>query len=618
MDLYKAYHKMSDSVQLSDQFLVASTHKSDPDVRTSKRKQVVYVSDLQQGSYTSGQVQIDATNQLNGSQGFASLREAYLTIPYVITAKNTGTQGFSAPLSRFACALKTGVWNVISDLEVELGGRSILTTNDYKSFWANLRAMTETSVGDMYKHNAENFLQPDDWFSINWDSTATTAGDGYSNNQCDTTQFLDATLGQGQENRSTNSGFVARLNNTPAVVDTTTNKAWGWPTLGKSAIQQIVSQHGRGGFIEATTAAAGANAGTWIYMLKIRLVDLHPLFKELDLMANPQIKIRYRVNCGTVAINMARTDVAPTVTFSGAPASNLNTLSDLTLAEKKNAMSLNSVTMTSGTVCPIMVASGANGQPMSTVSSTVASQISFSFGVLRNAFTDTASIAQYLPYSTTRLQIPFYDLVDPRPIVSKPVKTVRYLDCFAQYFQNQGGSGVVDGQQNAAFNFQLSATLKNVKYVAMIPFANTSTGHWASGTLKAEQFQSPFDSAPWTFQPGASVRNFQVQLGNTNVFSKVSEYDYEGFLHEFAKLGSINGDITHELNTGLIDMDRWTYAHRVLIADCSRISEKDVPTAIQISGTNTCSQGSNYLVLAIFERDMTYDRLTGEVLEFSS
>lgn len=609
---------MSDTVQLSDQYLLASSLKNDPEVHVSKRKHVVSVSDLQQG-YTSGQVTIDGTNQLNGSQGFGSLSEAYLTVPYVVTAKNTGAQGFSAPLTRFACTLKTGVWNVISDLELSLNGKSIITSNDYKSFWNNLRAQTETSISDMYKHSAENFLQPDDWFSINWDNTASSAGDGYSNNQCDTTQFLDATLGQTQENRSTNSGFVARLNNTPAVVDTSTNKAWGWPTLGKSAIQQVVSQHGRGCFVEASTAGVGAIAGTWIYMLKIRLVDLHPIFKELDLIANPQIKLKYRVNCGTVAIDMQRTDAQPTITFGGTPASGLNTLQGLSLADKANNMSLNSVTMTSGTVCPIMVASGANGQPMSSVSSTVASQISFSFGVLRNAFSpDTAALSQYLPYTTTRLQIPFYDITDPRPIISKPIKTVRFLDCFAQYFKGKGGSGIIDGQQNASFNFQMSATLKNVKYVALIPFADTGLGHWKSTTLNAEQFQSPFDSAPWTCQPGASVRNFQVQLGNTNVFAKTHEYDYETFLHEFSKLGAINGDLERSLNCGLVDMDRWTYAHRVMVADCSRIGEKDVPVSIQISGTNACSQASNYLALIAYEREMTYDRLTGEVVDYSS
>ena len=577
---------MSDTVQLSDQFLTASAAKSDPEVRVSRGKKVVYVSDGNQGSYQSGQITIDATNQLTGSEGFASLRESYLTVPYVVTARNTGTTT-AGRLSRFVSSLKTGVWNVISDLEVELNGKQILTTNEYKNFWNNLRAMTEYSVSDMYKHGAECFLQPDDWYSINFSSVASNNGDGYSNNSVDVTQQLDQTLGQTQEHRAFNEGFFKRLcSSTPMIFDSTTNATYNWPTLNVAAQKQIAQQHGRGAFIETNGTAGNLNAtaGIWIYMLKIRLTDLHPLFKELDLMANPQIKLRYRVNTGTVEIGGTPTQI-----------------------------SLLSSTLTSGNTCPIMIASAASSNPMNGVFDSAGGRMAFSFGALRNQFTATEAIGDYLPYTTTRLQIPFYDLADARSIISKPLKTVRYLDCFAQYFRGRAGTGVkTDGQHNAPFNFQISASLKNVKYVAMIPFAETSAGHWATahGT---EQFASPFDSAPWTCQAGASVRNFQVQIGNKNVFSKTHEYDYETFIDEFCKLGAINGDITREMNNGLIDIDRWSFAQRIMVADCSRITEKDVPASIQVSGLNSCSQGSNYLILCVFEREMEVDRLTGEV-----
>ncbi len=589
----------SDTVQLSDQFLLASSLKSDPEIRVSKNKHVVYVSDGNQGSYQSGQIIIDATNQLNGSQGFASMPEQYLTVPYIVTAK-AGATGMGGVLNRFGCTLKTGVFNIISDLELELNGKAILTTNEYKNFWNNLRSQTETSVGDLYKHGSDAYLQPDDWYSINFSDSSSVAGDGYSNNQVDTIAQLDSTLGQTQENRPINSGLVSKLNNFGIVVDQTTNNAFSWASLKKGAVPSIVQQSGKTCFIEASTAAANAIAGTWIFMLKIKLVDLHPIFKELGLLANPQLKLKFRVNSGTTVISGQKTVVAldaPTVN-PGTSYSNI---------------SLVSTTMTSGNTCPIMISSGASGAPLASVFPTGSvAPLSFSFGPLQNAFTTTSTIAQYLPYTTTRLHIPFYDLVDPRSIISKPVKTVRYLDCFAQYFKQRAGLGVIDAQQNATFNFQLSASLKNVKYIAVVPFAETSSGHWATAA-GTEQFQSPFDSAPWTCQPGSLVRNFQVQLGNKNVFAKNHEYDYESFLHEFSKLGSINGDMTREMNCGLIDFDKWTYAHRVMIADCSRISEKDVPTSIQVSGTNSCSQGSNYLILVVYERELEIDRLTGEV-----
>ncbi|ETP27913.1 hypothetical protein F442_22802 [Phytophthora nicotianae P10297] len=345
-------------------------------------------------------------------------------------------------------------------------------------------------------------------------------------------------------------------------------------------------------------------------MLKIKLVDLHPIFKELDLVANPQLKLRLRINAGTVALSGTAT-----------------------------TMKLDSSTMTSGQTVPIMISPataaaktaavvvsgggtvtrGGNdtitpAAPMNDVLTTASSQLSFSFGPLGNAFTQTNQIAEFFPYTTSRLYIPFYHLKNSTSIIQKPVKTIRYHDCFAQMFTKVAGISptVPTGQLNAPFALQVSGHKKNVKYVALIPFAETSAGHFASahGT---PQYQSPFDSAPWTCMPGASIRNFQVQLGNDNVFSSSQEYDYETFRDEFSKLGAINGDLSGEVSNGLIDSVQWSMAQRILVADCSRLSQKDVPQAIQISGINGSATGMNLLVLVVYERELEIDRLTGEV-----
>ena len=47
---------------------------------------------------------------------------------------------------------------------------------------------------------------------------------------------------------------------------------------------------------------AGGVAGRWYYMLKLRLVDLYPIFKEFDLVANSQIKLTMTFNTGFVDI----------------------------------------------------------------------------------------------------------------------------------------------------------------------------------------------------------------------------------------------------------------------------------------------------------------------------
>ncbi|ETM45285.1 hypothetical protein L914_09585 [Phytophthora nicotianae] len=63
------------------------------------------------------------------------------------------------------------------------------------------------------------------------------------------------------------------------------------------------------------------------------------------------------------------------------------------------------------------------------------------------------------------------------------------------------------------------------------------------------------------------------------------------FCNEFSKLASINGDQTKELSNGLIDYQTWQQTNRVLVADVSRLTEKDVPQSIQVMGTNASTQG---------------------------
>ncbi|KAG6620052.1 uncharacterized protein IUM83_05595 [Phytophthora cinnamomi] len=543
---------MSDT-QLADQFLYQSSLKSDPAVKVSARKRVPYVIDLNQGSYANGVITIDATAQLNGAEGFACLRDAYVVIPYKVSMKNThASTTLASVANRLSVGLKCGVWNVIDGMSLELNGKSVISMSEYKLFANNLRAQAETSLDYVNKHGAEDFLFPDSSGSLLFTSGASSLyGDGYSATAVDITPAL-GTSSTGAASYPVNDGFF-----------------------------------GRGAFVPGSTAA-GAVAGTWNYMLKIKLVDLHPIFKELDLMANPQIKLRFRVNQGTSVITLGAT----------------------------KSMTLSSTTLVSGQSCPIMVASAAGSAPNSGVfNATTAGQISVAWGAITNSLEPTID-STYFPFTTTRLYVPFLDLENPQAIISKPNKTIRYMDYYAQWFYQRAGTGVSSTQLNTAFDLQLSASLKNAKVVALLPFAETSSGNFNASTI--QQFQSCFDSAPWTVQPGSSIRNFNVRIGSQQVFDISYDYDFQDFINEFSKLGSINGDQTKELSNGLIDYQTWQQTNRVLVADVSRLTEKDVPQSIQVMGTNASTQGCNMLVLVGFENDMTFNRLTGEILEYST
>ncbi|ETO74143.1 hypothetical protein F444_10011 [Phytophthora nicotianae P1976] len=197
--------------------------------------------------------------------------------------------------------------------------------------------------------------------------------------------------------------FVKRLlSDSPVAGGQNTN---GWPTIASGAANTISNQFGRAAFVPGTTTH-GTIAGTWNYMLKIKFVDLHPIFKELDLMANPQIKLRFRVNQGSSVIALATS----------------------------KSMTLSSTTLVSGQSCPIMVAASAGSAPNSGVFGTSeAGQISVAWGAITNSIEPTID-STYFPFTTTRLYVPFVDLENPQALISKPSKTVRCMDYYAQWF----------------------------------------------------------------------------------------------------------------------------------------------------------------------------------------
>ena len=64
---------------------------------------------------------------------------------------------------------------------------------------------------------------------------------------------------------------------------------------------------------------------------------------------------------------------------------------------------------------------------------------------------------------------------------------------------------------------------------------------------------SPFSSAPGTCCPFAFLTNFNVQLSGTNIYQSNLNYTFETFLQNFRGGNSLNGGISNEMSSGLID-----------------------------------------------------------------
>ncbi len=120
----------------------------------------------------------------------------------------------------------------------------------------------------------------------------------------------------------------------------------------------IAQQHGHGPFEAGSAFTTGSTLGTWYYMLTIRLVDLHSIFKELGLLANPQIRLTLKKERDTVI-----------------------------LMWPVGLCLFLLPTMTSGITCPVMIVSGTVGNTMNGIITGATVKMRLVFGVLQNTIT---------------------------------------------------------------------------------------------------------------------------------------------------------------------------------------------------------------------------------------
>lgn len=602
-----------DAVQVADQYLLnKAIHGDLPDVQTSSAKTIVAIPDNNQGSY-SGIINFDASSQLTGSTKFCSLEDSYVVIPYSATMKVGGTlRATPQAFNRFSLCPKFNNAMIVDSLQVELNNKTILTEQSFKSYWNNVRAWTETTQDEVVKYGTERNLFLDDWKSINHSAADNSySGDGYSNNQANRTVSIaaspsadvDMTESNSQEPHSFNDGYFKRLlNHAPVVIDATENTgSFSWPTFGKTATKQIVNQLGKncfkefaapkapvGGLLDPTDPNKGY-VGSYFWNHKIKLTDLHPIFKALPLTANCQLKLKLRINQG-----------------------------EFTITGTSFGYTLTNSIMTSGSTCPLMVSSSFDSNPLKDRLAS-GGTLTVGYGAISNSLSNPSIEGSgYFPFNQARLYCPLYEIANPSGLISSPTKTVRYLDCYAQLWQKQAGLGVkADGtQHNAPFNLQASGNFKNIKYVALLPFAETSSGNYNSAH-DTPTYQSPLDSCPATLQPGSAIRNFQVEIGGDSVFNNKKEYDFSSFRDEISKLHAINGGLG-DFHCGLLSENQWSLANRMLVADTSRLTQRDVPASVVVSGVNGSAQSSDLLLLIVMEKEIELDVLTGEIYRFDS
>jgi hypothetical protein len=198
-------------------FDFSTSAKNQQPIYTSK--QWTYQVDQNNGNYQSNQVIFDLSGFYN-SQRFINPQEMFLAIPVVTTLSSIprssdlelagqGFDGLGASPSgtvtnasrsqpnlgngflngagitdQFATGFKSGYWNLINSLQIQVDGKDVVQLTPYLNYLASFEAITTWSQSDVAKYGSIEGFLPDksNSWQINGQNTRSNVGYGVCNN----------------------------------------------------------------------------------------------------------------------------------------------------------------------------------------------------------------------------------------------------------------------------------------------------------------------------------------------------------------------------------------------------------------------------------------------------
>jgi len=550
-----------------DNFLYKYAVAPQPDIDPVIEKEVLYVQDQNGGSY-SGQIQID-TSSLGRNGRWLAWSDAYIEIPFTFSL---GFLAGDANLANaFSAGLKNGYFQIIDSMKVEYSNQTVVQQTSFTNIHAHFKAITSFSSDDLKKWGPSIGFSPDSAGSYRFGAAASLSGDGYSN-------IFDSQVVPNNpytQPQLINQGFVDRRKQTTA-----------FPLAGY------------GGIVAAGTAATGKNSysnsgaapgfSTWSVMCTIRLKDIADFFDKIPLIKGGFMRITINYNSCSESI----------------------TLADATYRYPNGAAH----TQLSGNTNPMLLGSGGAANTGSSSAFDLAANTPLSMSCAVGASNSLGPANQVnLPFTQCRLYVPSYVL---NPVYEAQIyntfqsgKEFAYNDVYQYNFGNIANGGT--------FNQLLTNGQEGLKYVVLVPFANTAVGVYAGVANTFPTYQSVFDTAPATTRPLTQISQFNVQVGGKNIFQRSLDYTFENFIQEMSAINAINGGASTGITSGLIGQYEWENAYCYLVADLSRrLPEEDnVPKSVLVQGKNNTGVPLDFVCFVVYEKKLTLDMRTGESIK---
>lgn len=627
---------------MADAIVYDQSNTGHDDAQVFVRKDALDIMDSQQGNYLGNQCVID-TSQLSNSNKFMDYRNAYLSVPLLLTLSGLNRldiEGSNCP-GVSTLGLKNWFGNIVNSMTLDYAGTTIIQNTNLCNLNTMFELLTTMSMSDVLMNGSTIGFYPDTTSSIAYCKVPTASGSGTVNNMnFEVSQDVQKNGGDGT---MWNNGFLQRQN--------FTNYSAANHQAGLYGSEQYSSLYKPGSNVTDTSPAnsiLGQLRRSYISMTKnakasagksnnegfiqtsimaiIYLKHLHSFFANMVLCKGVFFRLTLNLNQPTVVLTnkdasstlgknylAAQTITSPlggTVPFmvaAQASATGTSTFQDADVYKDASVflnygLGLNKYNMQSD-ISGSYDGSGNNIDFSPTISLAVGNQ------VLNSAQKSAVSSSTGQVGSSVHLHVDAYTFnpTFEAAYLSMPVRTIVYTDIF------QFTTPMIT--KNSSFQQLITNGLANVKSVLVIPFydAINKDGTGTAAEKVAPPFQSVFDSAPCTTSPEVNLTQFQVTVAGQNMIYNQTDYTYQFFLDQVAGVNSINANMVDGLTSGFLSFKNFHQGMNYYYVNTSRMLPVDeaVPKSIMISGTNQSAKDIKLYVFCTYGVQVSIDLLTG-------
>jgi len=591
---------------MSDTLVLDMSTQSEGAAAVFTKRDWLTILDNQNQNYQGNQCVID-TSQLANSNKYMNYREAYVTIPMLITLTSANGANPQPEWSDtgtspdWSVGLKNWYGSIIHSFTLDYNGTTIIQQTPYIGLWNSFKLMTSLSLDDIKTQGSLIGFYPDTGGSVQFYSAATAAGLGVSNNTISSTITVTETLQHHTCSQSQSDVSIADMGLNTGLYKRI--QAWNFDPIGEAGIRGVnAPQYGGGGanglgLISGTsslttlwqsyvlTHLTGVNAGAAsAYQVAILgivyLKHVASFFERVPLVKGVFMKLTLNLNQSSVSYTMAAE--ADGGEFSDVVVNSpLGGVSPLMLCGRLNTEAQEGSMPAGGYILSLAVGGRCLNSSQSGLANVTNSQVG------------GGSITLNVPAYT-------FNPVFEQSYLASPVKKVVYTDVY-QY-------QVLNVAANSTFNNLVTNGIANIKSVLLLPFF-TATAN--AGLLP---IQSPFDPAGGgPTSPLVAFSQFNVQISGQNAIYNTERYAHEQFANQFKGVNAINGGQTDGLTSGLIGYKDWTQSYTYYYVNCGRMLpvEEAVPKSVNVLGQNMSARAIDMYVFVEYGVEVSIDILTG-------